>query len=282
MIEEQKNRKTAVRHVQKKRFTKITGRGYLCESPGELSEEKGTKLGPPKALADQKGYLDALQAERTKLEAITANAPVAIIVFDKSLRITFANATALDLYGNAISPGKRMDRPAAFHHFTSEGAHLKSKDLPFVRSVQTGLGSENEELLLVRPDKQKRYLLVNTTPLLDGSGGVIGAVAAFKDITELKTREKQLRRAHAELEERVMQRTAELTEAKQKLERSNKDLQDFAFAASHDLQEPLRKIQSFGDLLQKEYGEALEKRQKTSFKGCRVLLQGCRVLSVIS
>jgi light-regulated signal transduction histidine kinase (bacteriophytochrome) len=122
--------------------------------------------------------------------------------------------------------------------------------------------SENQELLLVRPDKQKRYLLVNTTPLLDGSGGVIGAVTAFKDITELKTREKQLRRAHAELEERVMQRTAELTEAKQKLERSNKDLQDFAFAASHDLQEPLRKIQSFGNLLQKEYGEALETKAK--------------------
>jgi PAS domain S-box-containing protein len=262
MIEDRKNRKAAVRQVQKRRFTKITARGYLGESPGELNEGKGTKLGLPKALADQKGYLDALQAERAKLEAITANAPVAIIVFDKNLRITFANATALDLYGDAISPGKRMDQPAPFHHFTSEGTHLKSKDLPFVRSVKTGVTSENQELLLVRPDKQKRYLLVNTTPLLDGSGGVIGAVAAFKDITELKAREKQLRKAHAELEERVTQRTAELTEAKQKLERSNKDLQDFAFAASHDLQEPLRKIQSFGDLLQKEYGDALETKAK--------------------
>ena len=262
MIEDQKNRKAAVRQVQKRRFTKITGRGYLGESPGEPSEGRSSKLRLAKALADQKGYLDALQAERAKLEAITANAPVAIIVFDKNLRITFANATALELYGDAISPGKRMDQPALFHHFTSEGTHLKSKDLPFVRSIRTGGTSENQELLLVRPDKQKRYLLVNTTPLLDGSGGVIGAVAAFKDITELKTREKQLRRAHAELEERVMQRTAELTEAKQKLERSNKDLQDFASAASHDLQEPLRKIQSFGELLQKEYGGSLETKAK--------------------
>jgi PAS domain S-box-containing protein len=41
------------------------------------------------------------------------------------------------------------------------------------------------------------------------------------------------------------------------LERSNRELQDFAFAASHDLQEPLRKIQSFGDLLVSEYSDAI-------------------------
>ena len=43
----------------------------------------------------------------------------------------------------------------------------------------------------------------------------------------------------------------------EKLERSNQDLQDFAFVASHDLQEPLRKVQSFGDMLLAEYGNDL-------------------------
>lgn len=42
-----------------------------------------------------------------------------------------------------------------------------------------------------------------------------------------------------------------------KLEQSNRELQDFASVASHDLQEPLRKIQAFGDLLKNEYGSAL-------------------------
>jgi PAS domain S-box-containing protein len=262
MIEQQEKTKSTLRRLQTRRITKKAGRDYLDEDPDDLNNRKESELRLPKAFADRDRHLKDLQAERINLETVMSNTPVAIIVFDKNFRVTFANATALDLYGNAISLGKRMDQPAPFHHFSSEGAHLKSKELPFVRSIQTGVTSENQELLLFRPDKQKRYLLVNTTPLLDGSGGVIGAVAAFKDITELKAREKELRKAHDELEERVMQRTAELTEAKQKLERSNKDLQDFAFAASHDLQEPLRKIQSFGDLLQKEYGDSLEEKAK--------------------
>jgi signal transduction histidine kinase len=67
-----------------------------------------------------------------------------------------------------------------------------------------------------------------------------------------------------ELEEKVRARTAELAEANDRLtgftgdlERSNRELQDFAFIASHDLQEPLRKIQAFGDRLQRKHGAQL-------------------------
>jgi PAS domain-containing protein len=105
MIEQQKKTKPTLRRLQGKRFTKIAGRGYLDENPGELGNRK-VENRAPKALADQKGYLDALQAERAKLEAITANAPVAIIVFDKNFRITFANATALTFTAMPFRPAR--------------------------------------------------------------------------------------------------------------------------------------------------------------------------------
>ena len=78
-----------------------------------------------------------------------------------------------------------------------------------------------------------------------------GQVATLAlDITEHKRAEEVLRKAHDELEIRVRERTDEL-------ERRNQELQEFVFVASHDLREPLRKIQTFGDLLAKKSGEAL-------------------------
>ena len=59
------------------------------------------------------------------------------------------------------------------------------------------------------------------------------------------------------LEQRVVERTHELEIYSQELARSNRELQNFAFVASHDLQEPLRKIRAFGDRLSARYGEKL-------------------------
>ncbi|MGH8592526.1 MAG: sensor histidine kinase [Gammaproteobacteria bacterium] len=72
-----------------------------------------------------------------------------------------------------------------------------------------------------------------------------------RDLLGAERATSALRAAHDELERQVKERTLEL-------ERSNRELQDFAFVASHDLQEPLRKIQAFGGRLKDKYAEALE------------------------
>jgi signal transduction histidine kinase len=61
------------------------------------------------------------------------------------------------------------------------------------------------------------------------------------------------------LAEKVAMRTKELTLYSDELSRSNRELEDFAFVASHDLQEPLRKIRAFGDRLQSNYAHSLDK-----------------------
>ncbi|HET6569329.1 MAG TPA: GAF domain-containing protein [Rhodothermales bacterium] len=68
---------------------------------------------------------------------------------------------------------------------------------------------------------------------------------------EARTAEAHLRALNEELEARVLERT-------QELEGRNRELQDFAYVASHDLQEPLRKVHSFADLLKDEYGDRLD------------------------
>ncbi len=73
----------------------------------------------------------------------------------------------------------------------------------------------------------------------------------------LRQREEQYRALSQELEERVRIRTQELELANQDLERSNDSLQQFAYVASHDLQEPLRKIQAFCSLLDQQTSNQL-------------------------
>ena len=69
--------------------------------------------------------------------------------------------------------------------------------------------------------------------------------------------EEELRKSRDELELRVHERTVELKRYMTKLEESNQALQDFASIASHDLQEPLRKVGTFGNMLKQKCGDSL-------------------------
>ena len=91
----------------------------------------------------------------------------------------------------------------------------------------------------------------------DDNGKPVLVNGLIWDTTDRKLMEEELRRSRNELELRVDERTAELSATVIKLEQLNEELQEFAFIASHDLQEPLRKIQTFGGILMRKHKESL-------------------------
>jgi light-regulated signal transduction histidine kinase (bacteriophytochrome) len=83
-------------------------------------------------------------------------------------------------------------------------------------------------------------------------------LARVKTHVELKVSKDKLKKVNDWLEERVFERTAELEKSMAILENKNYELEQFAYIASHDLQEPLRTVSSFVDLLEQEHGGKLK------------------------
>ena len=109
-----------------------------------------------------------------------------------------------------------------------------------------------------------RWFDVHAYPTGNKSSRSVAILLA--DVTERKKTEEMLIMNEAHLQNMVHERTAELMAKNKELERSNKELDNFTYAASHDLKEPIRKIHFFTDRLKTRLQSKLEDEDRRYFE----------------
>ncbi len=169
----------------------------------------------------------------------------AVMTIDEQQCITYINAAAAEMYD--IRPeeavGLSLDRVHTYRW-------LNPEDEREAYAALDQRGQWQGENVHIKRDGTEIFVESTVSVLRNEQDERVGLLAVIRDVTERKKMVAELRRLNETLEERVRQRT-------EALEQSNRELQQFAYIASHDLQEPLRKIHSFADLLKNDYEQQL-------------------------
>ncbi len=186
-------------------------------------------------ITGQRQLEESLRETRDYLESLLNHANAPIIVWDPAYRITQFNRAFERLTGYAAGGVIGQKLEMLFPEASREESLAE-----IVRTLQ-GEFWDSVEIPILCQDGEVRVVLWNSANVYAADGRtLVATIAQGQDITARKQAE------------------SELIETMSKLEMSNNELQQFAYIASHDLQEPLRMVASFLQLLWRRYGENLD------------------------
>lgn len=218
----------------------------------------------------EKETMEALQQETKLKQTITDNATATLFMMNAEGYCTFMNPAGEQMFG--FSQEEIRSKPLHYlvHHHRPDGSFYPMQECPIDRALPENYDVRAHEDLFFRKDGSTLRVSCAASPIFE-NGVPVSTVIEVRDITREKEAQERLRRSAEELEIKVRERTSEL-------EVANEQLTQFAYAASHDLQEPLRKIHFFSDRLKQTLGDQLPPSERAMFDRMENATQRMRTL----
>lgn len=179
--------------------------------------------------------LAALHESREQLRLFIEHAPAALAMFDRDMRYLAVSRRWMDDYTLGMQSLVGRSHYDVFPEIPEYWRRLHQ------RGMAGEIVKADAERFL-RADGSVQWIRWEIRPWRAASGTVGGIVIFSEDITRQKASEEEIHRLNATLEQRVVERTAELSSA-------NRELDSFAYAVSHDLRAPLRAMNGFSQAM---------------------------------
>jgi PAS domain S-box-containing protein len=198
---------------------------------------------------DRNAVLEILREKEHYYKNILDTIPIAVYTCDSKGYISFFNKAAAILWGREPRIGKDL-WCGSWKIYNTEGERMMPDSYPMAIALKEGRIVNGPEIVIECPDGKKKYVMPYPQPLFDNEGNITGALNTLTDVTEHR---------HIQLALKVAEEKKNyLTESNISLQHENKSLEQFAYIASHDLQEPVRKIHVYSDRLKKINSQVLD------------------------
>ncbi len=219
-------------------------------------------------VTERKRAEEGLKASQERYRSLYTKTPVMLHSIDATGKLISVSDYWLENLGYELNEviGRRIPE------FLTQASRQDAENIFLSEFFKTGFLNE-EELQFVKKNGEIIDVLLSAIAERDANGEIVRSMAVLVDVTERKQAKEALQKAHDELEIRVQERTAELSEVNELLANKNEELESFAYSVSHDLQAPLRSIDGFSKALLEDCADSLNDSGKDFLNRVRAASQ---------